>query len=175
MGPRADGPCVDGILYQRLENSPHSSGNSKYIENITKHHQNMSLCSVFVSLLLYPLTPESPRWLIAVKREAEAERILQQIARINRSSSQSHTHSDVRPDKIENGPSLSLASLVSSKELAITTAILSLNWLVVDFCYYGLSLHSVHLGGDIFTNFALSALVEVSYGGNIAYYQVCFP
>lgn len=116
---------------------------------------------VFVSLLLYPLTPESPRWLIAVKREAEAEKILQQIARINRSPAQTHSKSDVRPGKVETGPSLSLASLVSSKELAITTAILSLNWLVVDFCYYGLSLHSVHLGGDIFTNFALSAMVEV--------------
>ena len=45
--------------------------------------------------------------------------------------------------------------------MAATTAVLSLNWLVVNFCYYGLSLHSANLSGDIFLNFVLSAAVEI--------------
>ena len=38
---------------------------------------------VFLSLLLYPLTPESPRWLLAVGKEAEAEKVIKQISRLN--------------------------------------------------------------------------------------------
>ena len=42
-----------------------------------------SVFSVFLSLLLYPLTPESPRWLLAVGKEKEAEKIIKQIARLH--------------------------------------------------------------------------------------------
>ena len=116
---------------------------------------------VFVSLLLYPFTPESPRWLIAVKKEKEAAKIIQQISKINKRPLPPDSGSDNSPANSDTVPKLSMAALVSSKGLALTTIILSFNWLVVDFCYYGLSLHSVNLAGDIFTNFALSAAVEV--------------
>jgi OCT family organic cation transporter-like MFS transporter 4/5 len=116
---------------------------------------------IFVSLLLYPLTPESPRWLIAVGREEEAEKIIQQIGRINRRPAPPRSDCDKGGAECVPEPGMSMRALVSSPGLALTTAILSVNWLVVDFCYYGLSLHSVHLAGDIFTNFALSAVVEV--------------
>ena len=43
---------------------------------------------------------------------------------------------------------VSAVYLISRPGIALTTAILSLNWLVVDFCYYGLSLHSVNLAGN---------------------------
>ena len=51
--------------------------------------------------------------------------------------------------------------MISRPGIALTTVILGINWLVVDLCYYGLSLNSVNLAGDIFTNFVLSAVVEV--------------
>ena len=41
-------------------------------------------------------------------------------------------------------------SLFCSPGLALTTIVLSLNWLVVDFCYYGLSLHSGFGGWNSF-------------------------
>ena len=56
---------------------------------------------------------------------------------------------------------VSALTLISRPGIALTTVILGINWLVVDLCYYGLSLNSVNLAGDIFTNFVLSALVEV--------------
>ena len=123
---------------------------------------NTEVCvPVFASLLLYPFTPESPRWLIAVKKEKEAAKIIQQISKINKRPLPPDIGSDDSPTNSDIVPKLSMAALVSSKGLALTTFILSFNWLVVDFCYYGLSLHSVNLAGDIFTNFALSAAVEV--------------
>jgi len=120
---------------------------------------------IFASLLLYPLTPESPRWLISVRKEKEAAKIVQQIAKLHKRSlppenpTPAIEGNSVDPNQVEE--KLTILDLISSKGLALTTAILSLNWLVVDFCYYGLSLHSVNLGGDIFVNFVLSAAVEV--------------
>eukprot|EP00092_Neocalanus_flemingeri_P023373 GFUD01025341.1.p1 GENE.GFUD01025341.1~~GFUD01025341.1.p1 ORF type:complete len:544 (-),score=116.27 GFUD01025341.1:296-1927(-) len=123
---------------------------------------------IFASLLLYPLTPESPRWLIAVGKEKEAAKIIHQISRMHKCPLPPDSPTGPTPALPPNltSPSqteqrVSIRDLISSKGLALTTAILSLNWLVVDFCYYGLSLHSVNLAGDIFTNFVLSAAVEV--------------
>ena len=56
---------------------------------------------------------------------------------------------------------VSALTLISRPGIALTTVILGLNWLVVDLCYYGLSLNSVNLAGNLFTNFVLSAAVEV--------------
>ena len=98
-------------------------------------------------------------------RDAEAAQLLRQMARL---------HGTQAPD-LETSPQQSVGEagdkaatervsalyLISRPGIALTTAILGLNWLVVDFCYYGLSLHSVNLSGDLFTNFVLSACVEL--------------
>ena len=98
-------------------------------------------------------------------RDAEAAQLLRQMARL---------HGTQAPD-LETCPQQSVGEagdkaaqervsavyLISRPGIALTTAILGLNWLVVDFCYYGLSLHSVNLSGDLFTNFVLSACVEL--------------
>ena len=98
-------------------------------------------------------------------RDAEAAQLLRQMARL---------HGTQAPD-LETSPQQSVGEagdkaatervsavyLISRPGIALTSAILGLNWLVVDFCYYGLSLHSVNLSGDLFTNFVLSACVEL--------------
>ena len=120
---------------------------------------------VFISLLLYPLTPESPRWLLSVNKNKEAKRVIDQIAKYNKKSSPD-IFDDVDDipeagDEDESNTKVSAWHLFSRPGIALTTVILSINWLVVDFCYYGLSLNSVNLAGDIFTNFVLSACVEL--------------
>lgn len=122
---------------------------------------------IFVSLLLYPLTPESPRWLLSVDKDEEAKKIIDRIAKIHKKPEPDiyiNDQSDNDRVKCEVMVTYSRVSswqLISRPGIALTTVILSINWLVVDFCYYGLSLHSVNLSGDIFTNFILSAAVEV--------------
>jgi OCT family organic cation transporter-like MFS transporter 4/5 len=115
---------------------------------------------VFLSLLLYPFTPESPRWLAAVGRTEEAAAILRTAARWNRRRP-AEAAPALRSLPYAPAPAPSLRALVSSPGLITVSLILALNWLVVDFCYYGLSLHSVNLAGDIFLNFVLSAAVEL--------------
>jgi len=116
---------------------------------------------VFGALLLYPITPESPRWLAAVGRVSESQSILHTVAKLNGGRAPSSPLSSSTPSTSLHQTNFTLLSLISSPGLALTTIVLSLNWLVVDFCYYGLSLHSVNLAGDIFLNFVLSAAVEM--------------
>merc|ERR1719422_1835918 len=121
---------------------------------------------IFISLLLYPLTPESPRWLLSVNKEKEALKIINQISRLHKKAAPNEQKLDDEDTKQQTETTLttekvSAVYLISRPGIALTTAILSLNWLVVDFCYYGLSLHSVNLAGDIFLIFVLSAAVEM--------------
>ena len=124
-----------------------------------RHLHLATALPTLAALLLYPVTPESPRWLLARGREREARAVIAQLCRGKKSDSPAVVAGGEagRP----NQSALSLLSLLASPGVALATIVLSINWLVVDFCYYGLSLHSVNLAGDIFVNFILSALVEV--------------
>ena len=124
----------------------------------------LHIFSVFISLLLYPLTPESPRWLLSVNKTGEAKKIINQISKLHeKSAPEFHNveHDKKVVTETVTHDKVSAVYLISRPGIAVTTCVLSLNWLVVDFCYYGLSLHSVNLAGNIFTNFVLSAAVEI--------------
>ena len=99
-------------------------------------------------------------------RDAEAAQLLRQMARLHGTQApdlETCPQQSAREagDKAATEERVSAVYLISRPGIALTTAILGLNWLVVDFCYYGLSLHSVNLSGDLFTNFVLSACVEL--------------
>jgi len=101
-----------------------------------------------------------------VNKEKEALKIINQISRLHKKAAPNEQKLDDEDTKQQTETTLttekvSAVYLISRPGIALTTAILSLNWLVVDFCYYGLSLHSVNLAGNIFTNFVLSAAVEI--------------
>ena len=94
--------------------------------------------------------------------------MIQQMAKINKTSVPQMHGDSVESEKYatdtivtEPPEKVSAIYLISRPGIAVTTVILSLNWLVVDFCYYGLSLNSVNMAGDIFVNFVLSAVVEI--------------
>ena len=97
-------------------------------------------------------------------RDAEAAQLLRQMARLHGTQApdlETCRQQSVREEGDKAQERVSALYLISRPGIALTTAILGLNWLVVDFCYYGLSLHSVNLSGDLFTNFVLSACVEL--------------
>ena len=97
-------------------------------------------------------------------RDAEAAQLLRQMARLHGTQApdlETCPQQSAREGGDKAQERVSALYLISRPGIALTTAILGLNWLVVDFCYYGLSLHSVNLSGDLFTNFVLSACVEL--------------
>ena len=100
-----------------------------------------------------------------MNKNEEANKIIKQISRIHKKSAPDTILENKTDNKVDTvaveQEKISPMRLISRPGIGLTTGILCLNWIVVNFCYYGLSLQSVNLAGDIFTNFVLTALVEL--------------
>ncbi|XP_048512987.1 organic cation transporter protein-like [Athalia rosae] len=120
----------------------------------------------FGLLTYWWLIPESARWLFSNGRREEAKEILLKASSENGIKS-SHNHLDDILNEIctINKPSesekTSVVQLFKYPNLRRKTILLSINWFVITSAYYGLSWNSGNLGGDLYLNFALVALVEL--------------
>ncbi|XP_065929255.1 organic cation transporter protein isoform X2 [Magallana gigas] len=103
---------------------------------------------------------ESPRWLLARGKIAKAAQILTKIARTN------NVQKEFDASKIKKEPDpgirVILRELFHSKLLLKRLAIITSNWFVVSFIYYGLTMNVDSLGGNLYENFALLVLVELA-------------
>ena len=61
---------------------------------------------------------------------------------------------------------LGLKDLFSSKDILIITLVMFFNWPIITMGYFGLGLSMTQLGGNIFIEFILGALVEVNKVNN---------
>ncbi|XP_013411039.1 organic cation transporter protein isoform X2 [Lingula anatina] len=112
----------------------------------------------FAYILYWWFVPESARWLLANGKEDKAEEILRQAAKVNGKVLPEKLFEQVAEDEEEHHGSI--LQIFRSPRTLVRTLIIFLNWCVVSMVYYGLSLNSGNLGGDIFLNFFLSGLVE---------------
>ena len=62
---------------------------------------------------------------------------------------------------VEENEQLGLKSLFNRWYMAKISLIMFYNWMAATIGYYGLGMFSVHLAGDIYVNFVLSALIEI--------------
>ena len=62
---------------------------------------------------------------------------------------------------VEENEQLGLKSLFNRWYMAEISLIMFYNWMAATIGYYGLGMFSVHLAGDIYINFVLSALIEI--------------
>ena len=62
---------------------------------------------------------------------------------------------------VEENEQLGLKSLFNRWYMAKISLIMFYNWMAATIGYYGLGMFSVHLAGDIYINFVLSALIEI--------------
>lgn len=91
-------------------------------------------------------------------RYREAEHILRKAARINKKQLPNKIFVD-KPFCMKT-PKGQFWRLFSTRIMASRTLIIFFNWLVVSLTYYGLSLNSGNLGGNLYLNFTLVAVVE---------------
>ncbi|XP_027705103.1 solute carrier family 22 member 4-like isoform X3 [Vombatus ursinus] len=112
---------------------------------------------------LWWFIPESPRWLISQGRFGEAEDIIQKAAKMNKVTAPVTVFDpselqELTPLEQQKGYIL---DLFRTGHIAIITIMSLMLWMLVSVGYFGLSLNTPNLHGDVYLNCFLSAAIEV--------------
>ncbi|XP_075852133.1 organic cation/carnitine transporter 2 isoform X2 [Microcebus murinus] len=112
---------------------------------------------------LWWFIPESPRWLISQGRFEEAEVIIRRAAKINGTAAPSTIFdpSELQDLSSKKQPTHSILDLLRTRNIRIVTIMSIILWMTISVGYFGLSLDTPNLHGDIYVNCFLSAVVEV--------------
>ncbi|KAJ9582501.1 hypothetical protein L9F63_003194 [Diploptera punctata] len=127
----------------------------------------ISLPSIFLICYWWVL-PESPRWLLAVGRDEEAVKILQQAAKYNRldvsNIAEKIATISIHKKKLkedEEEKKANITDLFRTPNMRMKTLCMYFNWIVCGLCFYGLAQYMGQIGGNIFVNVAVSGLIEL--------------
>ncbi|KAK3097599.1 hypothetical protein FSP39_011292 [Pinctada imbricata] len=104
------------------------------------------------------ILPDSVRWLVSRGRMDEAMTIIQRAARINNRPLPKTLKLKFKEEEISNIQIIK--QLISSRKLLIYWTIVSSNWFVIAFTYYGIKLNIGELGGDLYVSFTLVTVAE---------------
>uniref|UniRef100_A0AAA9TJX3 Solute carrier family 22 member 5 n=1 Tax=Bos taurus TaxID=9913 RepID=A0AAA9TJX3_BOVIN len=107
--------------------------------------------------------PESPRWLISQGRFQEAEVIIRRAAKTNGiiAPSTIFDSSELQDLSSKKQQSHSILDLIRTRNIRMITVMSIILWLTISVGYFGLSLDTPNLHGDVYLNCFLSAVVEV--------------
>ncbi|XP_021181745.1 organic cation transporter-like protein [Helicoverpa armigera] len=117
---------------------------------------------VVILLSYFCLAPESPRWLLAVKRNEQAIKILERAARMNKMPTDNIKYdiesyqTSIASNQLKKGNILDLFRTPNLRKNIIAMAF---NWLTCSYCFYGVSQYVGQLSGNVFINVACSASV----------------
>ncbi|XP_063381642.1 organic cation transporter protein-like isoform X1 [Cydia fagiglandana] len=152
-----------GIIYQIPFNLGHLSlaAFGYYLRDWDKFQLAISLPSI-IFLSYYYLLPESPRWLITAGRTDEAVKIMTVAAKRNGRPTEniSSTTQKLSVD-VSKPEHVSFLALFAHPRLRVRTLAICFNWFVCGLCFFGVSQYIGHVGGNIFTNVAISAAIQV--------------
>ncbi|XP_052741002.1 organic cation transporter protein-like [Bicyclus anynana] len=126
------------------------------------------LRAVYAPALLLPLygllLHESARWLHVRGQRRRAARNVRQAARWNKVTIDEDLLKAICEDeRADDAPTQGnpWLSLLRSRALMLRLALCGWCWAAVSFVYYGLTINSVALSGDKYTNFALNMAMEI--------------
>ncbi|KAK4883226.1 hypothetical protein RN001_006545 [Aquatica leii] len=139
-----------GIIYQIPFNLGHLS--LALIGYLIRDWRYFQLAITLPSLILlsyYWIIPESPRWLLAIGQQKKAIKIMEKAAHHNR----------LPTDAIEDDVNNYMKNDTSN--MRIKTFCICFNWIVCGLCVFGGAQYMGQLGGNIFVNVALSAVIQL--------------
>ncbi|XP_072941815.1 organic cation transporter protein-like [Epargyreus clarus] len=122
---------------------------------------------IFLLVSYYWLVTESHRWLLSKNKNEEAKRTIERACYLNgkpcSEDTMNYLLTAIPPqNRDDGGNKLYLLSRVLQSRVLLrrccTTPVL---WITTTFIYYGLSINSVSLSGNIYLNYMLIALVEI--------------
>uniref|UniRef100_A0A915EQD0 Major facilitator superfamily (MFS) profile domain-containing protein n=1 Tax=Ditylenchus dipsaci TaxID=166011 RepID=A0A915EQD0_9BILA len=116
------------------------------------------------------IIPESARWLVSQKRYAEADAILQRVARANKTTLPAQWWDEMELTLNAESPKTEAAihnrkhnflDLLRTPKLRKISLVAFFCWPVVSMVYYGLSMNPNVLGGNLYVNFIFGGLMEI--------------
>ena len=127
-----------------------------------------------VDILQNRIIPESPRWLLAIGKYRQAERILLKAAGRNKIPMENvklalETYENqMTIQHAKNNKKYNITHLFRTPNLRLKTTYVSVNWFVCGICFFGLAQYMGHLDGNIFINVAVSGKIN-----NKSYTKFC--
>jgi len=116
-------------------------------------------------VILYWYLPESVRWLLSHGRDEEAEKILQHVAKTNKTELGHDVITALKNDpsmaSTNTGKKYSALDCLKTWKMAKISLNVWFNWLVNALVYYGLSLNTEKLAGNPYMNFGMAGVVEL--------------
>ncbi|CAB3226706.1 unnamed protein product [Arctia plantaginis] len=148
-------------LYQVPFNLGHLtlSGFGYYFRNYDAFQVAIS-APVAVLLLYYCILPETPRWLMAMKKTEEAIKVCERVAKVNKLPTNTIRGDLVACEKELEKKHLKKGTIVDlfrTPNLRKNILCMAFNWFTCSYCFYGVSQYISFLTGDIFVNVAISA------------------
>uniref|UniRef100_A0A8C0HAL4 Solute carrier family 22 member 4 n=1 Tax=Chelonoidis abingdonii TaxID=106734 RepID=A0A8C0HAL4_CHEAB len=113
---------------------------------------------------LWWVIPESPRWLISQGRFKEAEIIIRKAAKTNGivAPAMLFDSTEMQDMKLQQQQQKAyILDLFRTRNIAVITVMSLLLWMLTSIGYFGLSLNTPNLHGNVFINCFLSAIIEV--------------
>ncbi|XP_014790537.2 organic cation transporter protein [Octopus bimaculoides] len=117
----------------------------------------ISIPSLVLGIAYLCFLDESPRWLLNKKRTKDANIILSNIAKLNKTVL---PQTEIVNIFSSNNKRVEIWKMFTIPQLLKRTLILMLNWMIVSMVYYGLTLNVDKLYGNLYMNFFLNSVVE---------------
>lgn len=154
-----------GILYQIPFNLGHLT--LALIGYFLRDWRYFQLAISIPSVILiayYWVLPESPRWLLAVGKSDEAIRVMEKAAHHNglpTAPIKDDVNTYMQKQEASQQQAGKMFDLVRTPNMRSKTFCISFNWIVCGLCFFGVAQFIGQLGGNIFINVALSAVIQV--------------
>lgn len=133
-------------------------------------HDLMLICTIVSLPLLFfcVLVPESPRWLLSTGKEKKGKKVVELMARINGKTLSEDVWAKATKDDT-NSPQIgkkkqttyTTLDLFKRPNMRKMTLNVMFQWFAMNLIYYGISLNTEALAGDLFVNNSLNGIMEI--------------
>lgn len=151
-----------GMIYQMMFGSSQLFFDvAAYFYREWRGLQFYSSFACVLSLLLFFLAPNTPRWLLSAGRFVKAKKVLKDLAKYNRSPLPEFNLKAQMDTNSLNEENYTYLHLFKTWKVFSSSVVLSYIWVVCALLYFAIALESSNLGGNMYQAFALTCIADL--------------